>query len=610
MERMRGNQRQQSILCRKSILAILLCESAERVAYFGFRAVLVLYFTELGYTESISVSLCAAVAGLAYASPLLGAVLADSVWGRFLTIWRFGASYAVGLAVVTVAAYCLQYDKSLPLTRGLTFIGLFLACAGTGGIKPCVSAFGADQVILGEFGDDNDPKDDDHGMTNEDVGSEDTAISIDTENEYLSPPDATTYDIKGDSKTDRNPPNPPKGSKLQPNGENSIGEAEAIREFFNSFYVAINVGALLAFTFIPVVRAKYGFGAAFLLPCIAMISALAVFMSQRKTYKHRPVGDHTQYPLHPQDDSELPHHRLQDYQSPSLFQILQACLEILKRRAVSLIGRAGIHTIISTESDDENEDTTADTVNRRFTNQQEVYKDAASILHILPIILFYPVFWMLYDQQASVWTLQATRMNLHGLEPEQLQLLNPLEIMVLVPLFDRIIYPWMTNMRINIEPLRRMEGGMFLTAVSFLACAWLEHRITTHPVNTVSVAWQIPQITIITIAEILLNVTGLEFAYSQAPPSMQTLILALYLLQTAIGDGLASILFATVFSHLTTFVTMVVCAICMLINLFFFSRFARRWTPYRLLTSDPLNATATGQNSELELQRIHDTDVD
>ena len=110
-----------------------MCESAERVAYFGFRAILVLYFTELGYSESIAVSLCAGVAALAYLSPLVGAILADSVWGRFLTIWRFGATYAVGLAIVTVAAYSLQYDKSLTVIRTMTFVGLFMACTGTGG---------------------------------------------------------------------------------------------------------------------------------------------------------------------------------------------------------------------------------------------------------------------------------------------------------------------------------------------------------------------------------------------------------------------------------------------------------------------------------------------
>jgi dipeptide/tripeptide permease len=126
-----------------------------------------------------------------------------------------------------------------------------------------------------------------------------------------------------------------------------------------------------------------------------------------------------------------------------------------------------------------------------------------------------------------------------------------------------------------------MEYGMFLAAVSFLTSAWLEHYIQTQPsLNSVSVAWQIPQITILTVAEILLNVTGLEFAYSQAPSNMQALILALYLFMTAIGDGFGAVLYASVFSYLSSVVAMLLCVLFMLVNLAFFSLVASRWKPY------------------------------
>ena len=72
-----------------------------------------------------------------------------------------------------------------------------------------------------------------------------------------------------------------------------------------------------------------------------------------------------------------------------------------------------------------------------------------------------------------------------------------------------------------------------------------------------------------------------QFAYSQAPDSLQALILAVFLFMTAIGDGFGSILFATVFRDLNTSVTMVTCAVSMLVNLAFFSRVARRWKPYQ-----------------------------
>lgn len=55
------------------------------------------------------------------------------------------------------------------------------------------------------------------------------------------------------------------------------------------------------------------------------------------------------------------------------------------------------------------------------------------------------------------------------------------------------------------------------------------------PENRVWILWQIPQIAIITAAEILFSVTALEFTYSQAASSMKSLVKALYGLTGAAG---------------------------------------------------------------------------
>ena len=236
------------------------------------------------------------------------------------------------------------------------------------------------------------------------------------------------------------------------------------------------------------------------------------------------------------------------------------------------------HTRIPRDECDEDDDDVFSADNNAPNDQ--VYQDAEQALHVLPLMGFFPIFWMLYDQQGSVWTLQATRMNLHGFEPEQLQFLNPLEIMIFIPLFDLKIYPWLEQRDFNIQPVRRMEYGMLLTAISFAMSTILELHIQSQPSMNVSVVWQVPQITVLTVAEILLNVTGLEFAYSQAPPNMQALILALYLFMTAIGDGFGALLYGSVFSYLSSATAMFVCAVCMIINMVFFAMVARKWHPY------------------------------
>lgn len=54
--------------------------------------------------------------------------------------------------------------------------------------------------------------------------------------------------------------------------------------------------------------------------------------------------------------------------------------------------------------------------------------------------------------------------------------------------------------------------------------------------NSVSILWQFPQVLVMTIGEILFSVTGLEFSYSQAAPSMKSVLQALWLLTVFFGN--------------------------------------------------------------------------
>jgi len=81
------------------VLSILVTETVERFAYYGFRAVLTLYFVQsLQYDEDSAIALYAYVTCLAYASPLIGATLADGPFGRYKTILWFGWTYTGNLS--------------------------------------------------------------------------------------------------------------------------------------------------------------------------------------------------------------------------------------------------------------------------------------------------------------------------------------------------------------------------------------------------------------------------------------------------------------------------------------------------------------------------------
>ena len=77
--------------------------------------------------------------------------MADSFFGKFRTIFYVSILYAIGQIVLTVGAIGNSEEgiPGLPATA-LSFLGLFLIAAGTGGIKPCVASFGGEQFKLPE----------------------------------------------------------------------------------------------------------------------------------------------------------------------------------------------------------------------------------------------------------------------------------------------------------------------------------------------------------------------------------------------------------------------------------------------------------------------------
>lgn len=74
----------------------------------------------------------------------MGAIISDSFLGKFNTILYLSIVYAIGNAVLSIGAIG---PLNLP-DRGFAILGMLLIALGTGGIKPCVSAFGGDQFRL------------------------------------------------------------------------------------------------------------------------------------------------------------------------------------------------------------------------------------------------------------------------------------------------------------------------------------------------------------------------------------------------------------------------------------------------------------------------------
>ncbi|XP_039285980.1 peptide transporter 3 isoform X2 [Nilaparvata lugens] len=116
----------------------------------------------------------------------------------------------------------------------------------------------------------------------------------------------------------------------------------------------------------------------------------------------------------------------------------------------------------------------------RYTSKQ--IKDMNAVLGILVIYIPLPVFWCLNVQQASTWTFQASRTDNHllgyYLAPDEIQILNPILVLLCVPILDSIVYPVFGNkLELLASPLHRMTAGGFTSSKSFFLASLLETKL-------------------------------------------------------------------------------------------------------------------------------------
>jgi POT family proton-dependent oligopeptide transporter len=187
----------------------------------------------------------------------------------------------------------------------------------------------------------------------------------------------------------------------------------------------------------------------------------------------------------------------------------------------------------------------------RGEHPEEAVEGVKAVFRVLSIFAFIPFFWMLFDQKASTWVVQARSMDLSigpwKFEPAQMQLVNPALVMLLIPFATGVIYPFFKRLGWELTPLRRMPIGMAIGATSFVIAGILNMPVAAG--QRISVLWQIAPYVVLTIGEIMVSITGLEFAYTQAPRIMKSVIQSFWLLTTAAANLAVALASALAFSR-------------------------------------------------------------
>jgi len=562
-------------------------EGAERFSFYGMRQILYIYLTSLFIglvTESsadpamLSEAKIKAtqinhlfIAGV-YLFPMIGAILADRLLGKYKVILWVSLVYCIGQAGMAFSGY-IGNPSTVTLTTWAAFFGLSMIALGSGGIKPCVSANVGDQftkknahlvskifqifyfiinfgsffaslltpILFKRYG---------PGVA---FGVPGVLMAI-----------ATVIFWFGRNRFVRVPPKP--GGKL------------GLLDFLASTGLAFPLlivtifGASIAEEIVKASMSKEAGAVAQALHHVSVgywphaLVALVGFMIGVFLFSYRQ--------------------RIE--QDNGFFAILLYCYKNRRNR------KAGENFWAPARE--------------RFG--EEAAEGPQAVLRIIIVFSMVSVFWALFDQHSSTWIEQAKGMNLvltvpklfwnfwvfpglicsalfgalwlfcwisnrplkrplilsvvsvivlWGLAaaalqfikggtdtiellPSQIAALNPLYVMIIIPLLNALVYNPLEKRGTPLKPLARMAIGLFLAAGAFAAVALLQRHIDAVGHGKVHVLWQLIPYGILTTAEVMVSVTGLEFAYTQAPRAMKSTIMGFWLLCVTFGNILVAFL--------------------------------------------------------------------
>lgn len=155
------------------------------------------------------------------------------------------------------------------------------------------------------------------------------------------------------------------------------------------------------------------------------------------------------------------------------------------------------------------------------------------------IFAFYPILWVCHLQINNNLVSQAAQMETHGLPNDFFPTLNPIAVLVLLPLITNVLYPTLRKLHIKFPPVNRMAVGFLIEAIAIAYCAGIQQVIYTrgpcfeHALecpasdggripNRVSVWLQVPVYVLDGLAEVFFDVVSQEYAYNKAPDNVRS----------------------------------------------------------------------------------------
>jgi POT family proton-dependent oligopeptide transporter len=303
------------------------------------------------------------------------------------------------------------------------------------------------------------------------------------------------------------------------------------QKVYDAFYWIINFGSFFASLLMPLILKNWGASVAFGLPGVLMLIATLILWSGRKMYVHQPARGANPHSFLMVVLTALKAGALGQAvafigllgaawslsQIDSLGFVAAACLAL-----VLVMGFGGLGAALQLER-------------ARGTHPDEAVDGVRAVLRVLVLFALVTPFWSLFDQKASTWVLQADQMSKPDwFQSSMMQALNPALVLILIPFNNLVLYPLIAQAGIRVTALRRMGTGIALAGAAWIVVGcmqlWLDGG------EPVSIVWQMLPYVLLTMGEVLVSATGLEFAYSQAPQAMKGTIMSFWQLSVTVGN--------------------------------------------------------------------------
>ncbi|KAJ6630247.1 PTR2-domain-containing protein [Mycena sp. CBHHK59/15] len=223
------------------------------------------------------------------------------------------------------------------------------------------------------------------------------------------------------------------------------------------------------------------------------------------------------------------------------------------------------------------------------------------------LFLYLPIFNIADDGISNIQNNQGASLTTNGAPNDLLGNFNSLTIIIAVPLLNYGLYPWLRKMGINFSPIRRIICGFLVAAAAMVVGAIIQWKIyTTSPcgyyasdcsvgtgVSSISVWVQIPLYSLPALAEIFINVTSYEIAYTRAPQRMKGVVFAIVLFMSALSSAITLIISPSfvdpnlIWPFVGLAIALVICAILI-------------WTFFRKMDDEEASILAIGTTRKIE----------